>query len=170
MHREGLARIAQSSRDVTLSHPGTCPLYDPEYCLAGPQRGPGERGDLVSAVAGAQAVTGMHQDSRNVGRLRSTDTTQSINDRCGRPGRAIKISGLRRREVLPANDSNLSPGSEPHTSENLIEIWRRFPWLAHETESLEELDLKRQPGDDGMDDSLVPNEQHAPVAGSQQEE
>ena len=112
----------------------------------------------------------MHQDGGHVDRLRPGDAAQAIDDDRGHPGGAAGIIAFRRGEVLPADDADLVPRCQTHGLESSIEMRRRFPWLPHEAEPLEELDLQRQARDHGVDDALVADEQHAPFAGSQQQE
>ena len=95
---------------------------------------------------------------------------KAVDDHRGHPGGAAGIVALRRGEVLPADDADLASGAQTHVLEDSIEMRRRFPRLPHEAESLEELDLQRQPRNHGVDDPLVADEEHAPFAWSQQQE
>ena len=73
------------------------------------------------------------------------------------------------RYFQPTTPTSISR-AETHVIEDAIETRRRFSRLPHQAEPLEELDLQRQTRDHGVDDALVADEEHAPFAGTEQQE
>ena len=80
------------------------------------------------------------------------------------------IFAFRGADVLPADDADLVSGGKTQAIQDSIETRRRFPWLSHEAESLEQLDLQRQTRDHGVDDPLVADEEDALFGRTQQQE
>ncbi len=163
MHRERLAHVSQLAGRLHFRHPGLGATHHAEDGSADTRGRPFKDSKLRGRVVDPEAPHGMHQLHRDVAGSRPGDLVQVPNEEGRDEGGNSWVVGLGRLQVLPPGDTDLLSGSKPGLSQDIAKPRCHISRLGEETQRLAEDDLDGQPGDAGMDDSLVADEEDMTV-------
>ncbi len=170
MHRRRLPLVTHQPCRLVFGHPGLGTPHDSQHGGGGADCAPFEDGDLGGGVASAQAARWMHQLGRDVDRVTTGQATQDVNQECGDEGRHDRLVGFGRLQVLPTNHADPRPGTDPRGTERVLEPRGAVTRLAHQAQRLRQRDVDWEAGQLGVPEALVADDQHATVAGTEEEQ